>query len=161
MWARPANCTKSIGNSSRPETDCGRVDEDCIGGAFSGRLCYGLWLFHLHSVVKIQPFSPVFLLAEYRAKAFCRLSLWNFKEKSINHFLEHSLLERGLSLQFPLSSKGVCRCCPHAGGWAGSGLFFCGGACSGKGRHVRRSAGSGGWGRDGMGRLESWRLPLC
>ena len=48
-------------------------------------------LFHLHSVVKIQPFSPVFLLAEYRAKAFCRLSLWNFKEKSINHFLEHSL----------------------------------------------------------------------
>ena len=51
------------------------------------RLCYSLWLFHLHSAVKIQPFSPVFLLAEYRAKAFCRLSLWNFKEKSINHFL--------------------------------------------------------------------------
>ena len=50
-----------------------------------------MWLFHLHSVVKIQPFSPVFLLAEYRAKAFCRLSLWNFKEKGINHFLEHSL----------------------------------------------------------------------
>ena len=50
-----------------------------------------MWLFHLHSTVNIQPFSPVFLLAEYRAKAFCRLSLWNFKEKSINHFLEHSL----------------------------------------------------------------------
>ena len=45
------------------------------------KLYYSLWLFHLHSMVKIQPFSPVFLLAEYRAKAFCRLSLWNFKEK--------------------------------------------------------------------------------
>ena len=55
------------------------------------RPCYGLRLFHLHSAVKIQPFSPVFLLAEYRAKAFCRLSLWNFKEKSINHFLGHGL----------------------------------------------------------------------
>ena len=55
------------------------------------RPCYGLWLFHLHSAVKMQPFSPVFLLAEYRAKAFCRLSLWNFKEKSINHFLGHGL----------------------------------------------------------------------
>ena len=51
------------------------------------RLCYSLWLFHLHNAVKIQPFSLIFLLAEYRAKAFCRLSLWNFKEKSINHFL--------------------------------------------------------------------------
>ena len=51
------------------------------------RLCYSLWLFHLHSVVKIQPFSPVFPLAGATTKAFCRLILWNFKEKSINHFL--------------------------------------------------------------------------
>ena len=27
------------------------------------RRCYSLWLFHLHSAVKIQPFSPVFPLA--------------------------------------------------------------------------------------------------
>ena len=47
---------------------------------------YSMWLFHLHSAVKIQPFSPVFLLAEYRAKAFCRLSLWNFKEKASTIF---------------------------------------------------------------------------
>ena len=54
---------------------------------FFERLCYSVWLFHLHNTVKIQTFSQVFLLAEYRAKAFCRLSLWNFKEKSINHLL--------------------------------------------------------------------------
>ncbi|WP_337431562.1 hypothetical protein, partial [Bilophila sp.] len=35
----------------------------------------------------------VFPLAGSTAKAFCRLSLWLFKEKSINHFLEHGLLE--------------------------------------------------------------------
>ena len=54
---------------------------------FSGRLCYSLWLFHLHSAMKIQPFSPVFPLAGSTAEAFFRLSLWGFKEKSINHFL--------------------------------------------------------------------------
>ena len=51
------------------------------------RLCYNMWLFHLHNAVKIRPFSPVFPLAGSTAKAFCRLSLWTFKEKSINHFL--------------------------------------------------------------------------
>ena len=51
------------------------------------RLCHSIWLLHLNSAVKIQPFLSGFLLAEYRAKAFFRLSLWNFKEKSINHFL--------------------------------------------------------------------------
>ena len=59
-------------------------------------LCYSLWLFHLHSEVKIQPFSPVFPLAESIAKAFCRLFLWSFKEKSINHFLGHSLFNSSL-----------------------------------------------------------------
>jgi len=38
-------------------------------------------------VVKRQPFYPFFPLAGSTDKAFCRLSLWNFKEKSINHFL--------------------------------------------------------------------------
>ena len=46
-----------------------------------------MWLFHLHSTVKRQPFSPDFPLAESIAKAFFRLFLWNFKEKSINPFL--------------------------------------------------------------------------
>ena len=44
-----------------------------------------MWLLHLHNTVKIQPFSPAI------AKAFCWLFLWNFKEKSINYFLGHSL----------------------------------------------------------------------
>ena len=47
---------------------------------------YSLWLFHLHSMVKIQPFSPVFPLAGSTAKAFFRLSLWNFKEKASTIF---------------------------------------------------------------------------
>ena len=54
-------------------------------------LCHSIWLLHLYNTVKIQTFSQDFPLAESIAKAFCRLSLWNFKEKSINHFLGHSL----------------------------------------------------------------------
>ena len=50
-----------------------------------------MWLFHLHSAVKNIAFFPVFPLAGSTAKAFFRLSLWSFMEKSINHFLEHSL----------------------------------------------------------------------
>lgn len=42
-------------------------------------------------------------------------------------------------------------------GWMGA--VFCGGACLGKERHIRSSAESGGWGRDGMGRSASWRSP--
>ena len=58
-----------------------------LSGRVSIWLCYSLWLFYLHSAVKIQPFYPVFPLAGATAKAFFRLSIWNFKEKSINHFL--------------------------------------------------------------------------
>ena len=50
------------------------------------RPCSGLWLFHLHSAVKIQPFYPVFPLAGATDKAFCRLSLWSFKEKKHQPF---------------------------------------------------------------------------
>ena len=50
-------------------------------------LCHSIWLLHLYNTVKMQTFSQDFPLAESIAKAFCRLSLWNFKEKSINHFL--------------------------------------------------------------------------
>ena len=52
----------------------------------SGRLCYSLWLFHLHSALKIQPFSPIFPLAGATAKAFFCLSLWNFKKKTSTIF---------------------------------------------------------------------------
>ena len=36
-------------------------------------------------------FLSSFPIAESLVKAFCRLFLWGFKEKSINHFLWHSL----------------------------------------------------------------------
>ena len=49
-------------------------------------LCYSMWLFHLHSAVKIQPFSLVFPLAGSTAKAFFWLSLWNFKKKTSTIF---------------------------------------------------------------------------
>ena len=45
-----------------------------------------MWLFHLYSAVENTAFFPVFPLAESIAKVFCRLFLWSFKEKSINHF---------------------------------------------------------------------------
>ena len=108
-WAKPANCTKGIGNSSRPETDCGRADEDCMGR--------GTFFRKGASPLNLPP-----------------------------------LLQRRLSLSIPCSRGAV---------WAGWGLFFCGGACLGKERHIRSSAESGGWGRDGMGRSASWRSPLC
>ena len=57
-----------------------------VCGSYHFRLCHGMWLFHLHSTLKLQLFYPVFPLAESTAKTFCWLSLWNFK-KSINHFL--------------------------------------------------------------------------
>ena len=38
-------------------------------------------------------FFPVFPLAGSTAKAFFRLSLWSFKEKSVNHFLWHSFFQ--------------------------------------------------------------------
>ena len=53
-----------------------------------------MWLFHIHNILKIQPFYPVFPLTESTAKTFCWLSFWNFKEKSINHFLWHSQQKR-------------------------------------------------------------------
>ena len=55
--------------------------------AITQRLCYCMWLFHLHSAVENTAFFPVFPLAGSAAKASFRLSLWNFKEKNINHFL--------------------------------------------------------------------------
>ena len=47
-------------------------------------------LFHLHSTVKIQPFSPAFPSMESAAKAFCRLFLWIFKEQAATIFYNTS-----------------------------------------------------------------------
>ena len=51
-----------------------------------------MWLFHLHSAVKNTAFFLGFPLSGSTVKAFFRLFFWSFKEKSINHFLEHGLL---------------------------------------------------------------------
>ena len=60
--------------------------------AITQRLCYSMWLFYLHSAVKIQPFSPVFPLVGSAAKASFRLSLWNFKEKTSISFYNTAIL---------------------------------------------------------------------
>ena len=54
---------------------------------------HSIRLFHFRSTVKIRPFFPIFLLAESTAKAFCRLILFDFKKKSINHFLWHNFIQ--------------------------------------------------------------------
>ncbi len=59
---------------------------------FYDRLCHSVWWFHLHSTVKRQPFSPVFPLAESIVETFFWLFIWNFKKKSISHFLRYSLM---------------------------------------------------------------------
>ncbi|WP_308771274.1 hypothetical protein [uncultured Bilophila sp.] len=48
---------------------------------FKERVCHGMWLFHLHSTLKIRLFYPFFPLTESTAKTFCWLSLWNFKRE--------------------------------------------------------------------------------
>ena len=53
-----------------------------------------MWLLHLHNTMKCRLFLKIFPLAESIAKAFCWLSLWNFKEKNINHFLWHSQIKQ-------------------------------------------------------------------
>ncbi len=40
-----------------------------------------MWLFYIHSTVKILLFYPAFPLAESVIEAFGWLFLWNFKEK--------------------------------------------------------------------------------
>mgnify|MGYP000155175369 CR=1 FL=1 len=54
--------------------------------SFFQRLYYSMWLFHLHSAVEHTASFPVFPLARTTAKAFCRLSLWSFKEKKHQPF---------------------------------------------------------------------------
>ena len=47
-----------------------------------GWLCHSMRSFHLHSTVKIQPFPSVSPLADFMAKVFGWLFLWNFKKKA-------------------------------------------------------------------------------
>ena len=63
-----------------------------------------MWLFHLHRTVNNTAFFSGFPLggiAEPLAKAFCRLFLWNFKEKSINRFLGHSHTKQSHAMTGP------------------------------------------------------------
>ena len=77
-----------------------------------------MWLFHLHSAVKIQPFSPVFPLAGSTAKAFFRLSLWNFKEKTSTIFYNTAKFQAQVrySVLEPRRqrSRGLCAPCRKA-----------------------------------------------
>ena len=50
-----------------------------VRGLFAGR-CHRMWLFQLHRLVTIPPFS-VFPLAGFMAEALYRLSRWNFKKE--------------------------------------------------------------------------------
>ena len=52
----------------------------------SGRLCYSLWLFHLHSALKIQPFSSIFPLAGSTAKGIFLFITLEFQEKKHQPF---------------------------------------------------------------------------
>ena len=65
------------------EPTSGKIGENI----YFSRLCYSTWLFHLHSTVKIQPFYPVFPLADFMAETFYWLFPSSFKKKGINHFL--------------------------------------------------------------------------
>ena len=54
------------------------------------RHCHSIWLFHLHSALKIQPFYPVFPLAESIAKTFFGVIPLELQGKNISHFPWHS-----------------------------------------------------------------------
>ena len=56
------------------------------------------WLFYLRSMVEIQAFYPVLPSAKSMTKAFCWLFLWNFREKSINHFLWCNFLSNSYNM---------------------------------------------------------------
>ena len=61
-----------------------------------------MWLLHLHNTVKIQPFFPAFPLAESIAKAFFRLSIWKFKEKTSTVFYDTAFLNsKGIANNMP------------------------------------------------------------
>ena len=93
------------------------------------RLCHSIWLLYLHNTMKMQTFSPVFPLAKPMAKAFCWLFLWNFKKKSINHFLGHSQIKQQPFAVHGLLLKALSESAEEGGvSWAAFLAKPCGGA---------------------------------
>ena len=74
-----------------------------------------MWLFHFHSTVKIQPFSPVFPLAGSTAKACCRLSLWSFKENASTVFYGTAMNNRPFDVIGGICCAGVSEGFPCGG----------------------------------------------
>ena len=68
-----------------------------------------MWLFHLHSAVKIEIFYPAFPLSKSAAEAFCWLSLWNFKKKTSTIFYGTAKRKGPLAAHggVPLDDQGV------------------------------------------------------
>ena len=96
-----------------------------MGPPFLSWLCHSIWLLHLYNIVKIQTFSQSFPLTEFIAKAFCRLFLWNFKEKSINRFLWHSPSRKQASTIFYGTAFPIGRLpCRKGAKVAGTPLFL-------------------------------------
>ena len=68
-----------------------------------------MWLFHLHSAVKIETFYPNFPLSKSAAEAFCWLSPWNFEEKTSTIFYGTAKRKGPLAAHggVPLDDQGV------------------------------------------------------
>ncbi|WP_302552684.1 hypothetical protein [uncultured Bilophila sp.] len=68
-----------------------------------------MWLFHLHSAVKIETFYPAFPLSKSAVEAFCWLSLWNFEEKTSTIFYDTAKRKGSLAAHggIPLHDQGV------------------------------------------------------
>ena len=60
-----------------------------------------MWLFHLHSAVKIRAFYPVFPSSESTTTVFCWLFHWNFREKASTYFLWHRQTKQPYAMTEP------------------------------------------------------------
>lgn len=56
-------------------------------GIAYGRFLFLFFLLYIHSILKIQAFSPILSLMDFMVGAFYRLFLWVFKKENINRFL--------------------------------------------------------------------------
>ena len=117
---QPHAMIQSLGRSSKRW-----MSRRGMGPPFLSWLCHSIWLLHLYNIVKIQTFSQSFPLTEFIAKAFCRLFLWNFKEKSINRFLWHSPSRKQASTIFYGTAFPIGRLpCRKGAKVAGTPLFL-------------------------------------
>ena len=72
------------------------------------RLCHSMWLFHIHRMVNIQIFYPLFPLAESIANVFFFVIPLEFQEKSINPFYATAIsynLPAGARIMNSLASR--------------------------------------------------------